>query len=134
MIVYSPQIYENYSLQSGEGLSVLFVVIWLTGDLTNLFGALMAGLLPTIIILAVYVSAIHALYSERFPSANSLKSLSTLFATLSCSIKFIITAGGGISGTVWAFVTITTSHLPNPRGCWVMKRQPVHRASGSGSS
>lgn len=54
MIVYSPQIYENYSLQSGEGLSVLFVVIWLIGDLTNLFGALMAGLLPTIIILAVY--------------------------------------------------------------------------------
>lgn len=62
MIVYSPQIYENYSLQSGEGLSVLFVVIWLIGDLTNLFGALMAGLLPTVIILAVYVSSVHPLY------------------------------------------------------------------------
>ncbi len=29
IVVYSPQIYENYSLQSGEGLSVAFVVVWL---------------------------------------------------------------------------------------------------------
>jgi len=54
--VYSPQIIENYQLQSGEGLSVFFVVIWLLGDLTNLGGALMGGLLPTVIILALYYS------------------------------------------------------------------------------
>jgi len=54
IVVYSPQVYENYLLQSGEGLSVLFVVIWLLGDLTNLTGAIVAGLLPTVIILAVY--------------------------------------------------------------------------------
>ncbi|EJT97269.1 PQ-loop-domain-containing protein [Dacryopinax primogenitus] len=54
IIVYTPQIYENYTLKSGEGLSVLFVVIWLAGDLCNLGGALMAGLIPTVIILAVY--------------------------------------------------------------------------------
>ncbi|KAF8158357.1 PQ loop repeat-domain-containing protein [Crassisporium funariophilum] len=57
IVVYSPQVYENYSLQSGEGLSVLFVVIWLLGDLTNLAGALLAGLLPTLIILALYYTA-----------------------------------------------------------------------------
>lgn len=56
--MYSPQIFENYQEQSGEGLSVFFVLIWLTGDLTNLFGALLAGLLPTIIILAAYVRAL----------------------------------------------------------------------------
>lgn len=56
IIVYTPQIVENYSLQSGAGLSVLFVVTWLVGDLANLFGATIAGLLPTVIILAVYVS------------------------------------------------------------------------------
>jgi len=56
IVVYSPQILENYHLQSGEGLSVFFVLIWLVGDLTNLFGALLAGLLPTIIILAAYYS------------------------------------------------------------------------------
>ncbi|PPQ77482.1 hypothetical protein CVT25_011352 [Psilocybe cyanescens] len=54
VIVYSPQVYENYTLQSGEGLSVLFVIIWLLGDLTNLAGALLAGLLPTVILLALY--------------------------------------------------------------------------------
>lgn len=54
--MYSPQIIENYQLQSGEGLSVGFVVIWLIGDLCNLSGAVMADLLPTIIIVAVYVS------------------------------------------------------------------------------
>ncbi|KAH7099587.1 PQ-loop-domain-containing protein [Auriculariales sp. MPI-PUGE-AT-0066] len=54
VIVYSPQIIENYQLKSGEGLSVAFVVIWLLGDLCNLFGALMAGLLATVIILAAY--------------------------------------------------------------------------------
>lgn len=42
--MYSPQIVENYTLQSGEGLSVIFVVTWLLGDLCNLVGAGMAGL------------------------------------------------------------------------------------------
>lgn len=56
-MVYSPQIYENVLLQSGEGLSVLFVVIWLVGDLCNLLGAVLGNLLFTVIILAVYVSA-----------------------------------------------------------------------------
>lgn len=55
MVVYSPQIYENFTLKSGEGLSVAFVIIWLAGDLFNLIGASAAGLLPTVIILAGYV-------------------------------------------------------------------------------
>ncbi|KAF9533210.1 PQ loop repeat-domain-containing protein [Crepidotus variabilis] len=54
IVVYSPQLLENYTLQSGEGLSILFVVIWLLGDITNLLGALLGGLLPTVIILALY--------------------------------------------------------------------------------
>lgn len=54
IVVYSPQILENYKLQSGEGLSVFFVLIWLVGDLCNLFGAMLANLLPTIIILSAY--------------------------------------------------------------------------------
>jgi hypothetical protein len=53
--VYSPQIYENFRLKSGEGLSIAFVVIWLAGDLCNFIGASIAGLLPTVIILAGYV-------------------------------------------------------------------------------
>lgn len=56
IIVYSPQILENYQLQSGEGLSVAFVVVWLLGDIFGLVGAILADLLPTVIILAAYVS------------------------------------------------------------------------------
>ncbi|RPD73861.1 PQ-loop-domain-containing protein [Lentinus tigrinus ALCF2SS1-7] len=61
LVVYSPQIVENYQLQSGEGLSVGFILIWLVGDLCNLSGAIMAGLLPTIIILGVYYSSCDAI-------------------------------------------------------------------------
>jgi hypothetical protein len=56
-VVYSPQLYENYQLQSGEGVSVLFVYIWLLGDVFNLAGAVLGKLIPTIIILGAYVSA-----------------------------------------------------------------------------
>lgn len=54
-IVFLPQIYENYCLRSGEGLSLALLVIWFLGDVLNLFGATMAGLLPTVALLAAYV-------------------------------------------------------------------------------
>lgn len=59
-VVYSPQLWENYLLQSGEGLSVAFLVCWLLGDLTNLFGGMLAKLVPVVVFIAIYVSeAIH---------------------------------------------------------------------------
>ncbi|KAL7424633.1 putative vacuolar membrane transporter for cationic amino acids [Cryptotrichosporon argae] len=57
VIVYSPQIWENYVLKSGEGLSVPFIILWLLGDICNLAGGALAHLLPTMIILAVYYTA-----------------------------------------------------------------------------
>ncbi|KAF5338949.1 hypothetical protein D9611_008785 [Ephemerocybe angulata] len=57
IVVYSPQIYENYQLKSGEGVSVLFISIWLLGDLLNLAGAVLGNLLPTVIILGAYYTA-----------------------------------------------------------------------------
>lgn len=56
LVVYAPQVWENYQLQSGEGLSVAFIVLWLLGDLTGLLGSILAGLIPSVIILATYVS------------------------------------------------------------------------------
>ena len=56
IVVYTPQVWENYTLQSGRGLSVLFVLIWLVGDVFSLAGGLIAQLVPTAIILATYVS------------------------------------------------------------------------------
>jgi len=41
-------------LQSGQGLSVLFVLIWLLGDACSLVGGIIAQLVPTVIILAIY--------------------------------------------------------------------------------
>ncbi|KAJ6477360.1 PQ loop repeat-domain-containing protein [Mycena vitilis] len=77
IVVYSPQIYENYSLQSGEGLSVLFVVVWLLGDICNLAGAILANLLPTVIIIAFYYSLCDIIlmiqiYYYRWKKARSI--------------------------------------------------------------
>ncbi|KAL0580628.1 putative vacuolar membrane transporter [Marasmius crinis-equi] len=76
VVVYTPQIYENYSLQSGEGLSVFFVLIWLAGDLCNVSGAILAHLLPTIIILGLYYTLcdmilLGQIYYYRFKRAKS---------------------------------------------------------------
>lgn len=54
VIVFVPQIYENFYRSSAEGLSLLFVVLWLAGDVFNLVGAMMQHLLMTMIILAAY--------------------------------------------------------------------------------
>ncbi|CCK72446.1 cationic amino acid transporter KNAG_0K00800 [Huiozyma naganishii CBS 8797] len=54
VIVFVPQIYENFYRKSSSGLSLLFVVLWLAGDVFNLLGALLQHLLSTMIILAAY--------------------------------------------------------------------------------
>jgi hypothetical protein len=68
VVVYTPQLYKNFTLKSGEGLSVAFIVIWLVGDLCNLIGASRAGLLPTVIILAGYVRLVLVLYHQPLTS------------------------------------------------------------------
>ncbi|KAF8550061.1 hypothetical protein OG21DRAFT_1598970 [Imleria badia] len=60
-IIYSPQIIENYQLQSGEGLSLPSVYTWLLGDLCNLCGAALAHLLPTMIIVGAYCALCDAM-------------------------------------------------------------------------
>jgi solute carrier family 66 (lysosomal lysine-arginine transporter), member 1 len=64
VVVFTPQFYENYTLQSGEGLSIPFVLAWFAGDLFNLIGSVAAGLLPTVIILAIYVRASFLFHSR----------------------------------------------------------------------
>ncbi len=54
IVVFSPQIIENWRRGSAEGLSIVFIVVWLLGDFFNIFGAVLQGVLPTMIILAVY--------------------------------------------------------------------------------
>lgn len=57
MVVYSPQIVENFRRSSASGLSLTFVVVWLLGDVFNILGALLQGVIPTMTILAVYYIA-----------------------------------------------------------------------------
>lgn len=54
VVVFSPQIIENFRRSSAEGLSIVFIVIWLAGDIFNILGAILQGVLPTMIILAIY--------------------------------------------------------------------------------
>jgi uncharacterized protein with PQ loop repeat len=54
VVVFSPQIIENFRRKSADGLSIQFVVVWLLGDVFNILGAVMQRVLPTMIILAIY--------------------------------------------------------------------------------
>ncbi|OQN96253.1 hypothetical protein B0A48_17815 [Cryoendolithus antarcticus] len=49
-----PQLLENYTNGNADGISLPFLLIWAAGDVLNLAGALWAGLVPTVIALAVY--------------------------------------------------------------------------------
>lgn len=49
-----PQLVENYKRSSADGISLTFLTVWFIGDLANFFGAIWAGLVPTVIALAVY--------------------------------------------------------------------------------
>jgi hypothetical protein len=52
--VQVPQLIENYKQGSADGISLLFLSVWFVGDITNLAGALLSGLVPTVTALAVY--------------------------------------------------------------------------------
>ncbi|KAF1807277.1 PQ loop repeat-domain-containing protein [Mucor lusitanicus] len=54
LIVFTPQLWENYRRKSGDGLSMTFLVIWLAGDVFNLLGVIMQDLLLTMFVLALY--------------------------------------------------------------------------------
>ncbi|KAL8873650.1 MAG: hypothetical protein Q9198_006992 [Flavoplaca austrocitrina] len=54
IVVFSPQIIENFRRHSADGLSLIFIVIWLAGDVFNILGAVLQGVIPTMTILAVY--------------------------------------------------------------------------------
>ncbi|OCL03867.1 vacuolar membrane PQ loop repeat protein [Glonium stellatum] len=49
-----PQLIENYKQGAADGISLAFLTVWFIGDITNLAGAVWAGLVPTAIVLAVY--------------------------------------------------------------------------------
>lgn len=54
VVVFSPQIIQNFQRSSADALSIQFIIVWLLGDVFNIIGAVLQGVLPTMIILAVY--------------------------------------------------------------------------------
>jgi hypothetical protein len=49
VVVFSPQIVENFRRGSADGLSLQFIIIWLAGDVFNIWGAVLQGVLPTMV-------------------------------------------------------------------------------------
>lgn len=49
VVVFSPQIIQNFQNRSADALSVQFVIIWLLGDVFNILGAVLQGVLPTMV-------------------------------------------------------------------------------------
>lgn len=49
-----PQLVTNYRNASASALSLPFLLIWFLGDICNLIGAAWAGLVPTVVAIAVY--------------------------------------------------------------------------------
>lgn len=78
VIVGFPQIIENYQQQDGESLSVLFLVIWLIGDVFNMIGCVMANQLPTQLYVGIWYTLMDIvlliqLYYYRWKNRNRTK-------------------------------------------------------------
>lgn len=78
IIVFTPQIYENYRNKNGDSLSLWFLWIWLLGDIFNIAGVLLEHLLPTMLFLAIYYTVadmiliFQVIYYRHVHRENSL--------------------------------------------------------------
>ncbi|KAJ1655595.1 hypothetical protein IWQ61_004687 [Dispira simplex] len=54
IIVFVPQLYENYKRKSADSLSIHFLLFWIVGDIFNLLGSIYQEVLFTTVLLAVY--------------------------------------------------------------------------------
>lgn len=93
MFVYSPQLIENFRRSSADGLSLAFLITWLLGDLSNVLGAVLQKVLPTMTVLAIYyVAADFVLLGQWFyyhrsgPSRKKAEERLTEFPTEQSSL------------------------------------------------
>ncbi|ORZ01341.1 PQ loop repeat-domain-containing protein [Syncephalastrum racemosum] len=75
-VVFTPQLYENYSRKNTDGVSVRFLWLWIFGDVTNLLGIVLEDLLVTMLLVAVYYLFSDVLlmgqvyyYRSRYPQS-----------------------------------------------------------------
>lgn len=84
IVLLLPQLIEQWKLKSSEGLSIGFIAIWFIGDLANLFGSLWAGLLPGVVLLAVWFCIADGLLISSYlyyRNGNSIEELDQNKAT-----------------------------------------------------
>ncbi|SYW80831.1 uncharacterized protein UHO2_06293 [Ustilago hordei] len=87
VIVYSPQMHQNYVSKSAEGLSITFVIIWLAGDALNAAGAWFQGLLWTMIILALYYCACDCVLIFQYWYYSKYYHRGVKISTISASLE-----------------------------------------------
>lgn len=54
LVLMVPQLVEQWRLKTVEGVSLYFLGIWMLGDVSNLIGAVLAQLLPEVVLIAVW--------------------------------------------------------------------------------
>ncbi|CUS07845.1 unnamed protein product [Tuber aestivum] len=95
IVVFSPQIIANFRRGSAEGLSLAFLVVWLVGDVFNVLGAVLQGVLPTMVMLALYytladiVLLFQCLYYNRVNSRNATPETESLLPISSGSATVV---------------------------------------------
>jgi hypothetical protein len=57
VVVFSPQIVENFRRGSADGLSLQFIIVWLAGDVFNILGAVLQSVLPTMVSFPLFVQS-----------------------------------------------------------------------------
>ena len=75
MTAQSPQIYQNYCRKSVSGLSPVFLIQWMLGDLTNAVGSILTDQTPFQIIIAIYMLFIDMLLVGQLWCAYLLTSV-----------------------------------------------------------
>lgn len=61
IVLLLPQLIEQWRLKSSEGISPIFIGIWFFGDVCNLVGSIWGGLLPGVVLLALWFCFADAL-------------------------------------------------------------------------
>ncbi|KAI7862494.1 PQ loop repeat-domain-containing protein [Spinellus fusiger] len=54
IVVFTPQLFENYVRKNTDGVSLKFLMCWVLGDVFNLIGAILGNLMITMLLLALY--------------------------------------------------------------------------------
>uniref|UniRef100_A0A1I7YC28 PQ loop repeat protein n=1 Tax=Steinernema glaseri TaxID=37863 RepID=A0A1I7YC28_9BILA len=85
-----PQLYQNYRLKQCEGLSIMFILFWLIGDLSNLIGTMLTAQQPIQKIIGFYylladviLLAQHAYYTRIYNHGKRARRVAQVFAIFS---------------------------------------------------